>query len=300
MPGIADYELRIEDLQKTDATRAAELRAQESVWSRWPKNPIDSFVLARLLSEGLTPSKEAAAEKLCRRLYLDLTGLPPTPTELDAFLQSASLEIRKVQFSPLVDRLLASPRYGERMVWEWLDAARYADTNGYQGDPMRAMWYWRDWAIKALNENMPFDQFTIEQIAGDLLPEPADPGAADAAVSGAAAGFLEAESQHDRAHRHWLSSQPHDQWRRRPHRRGIARGLREGPRGDHRRRLARPDPHLLPLPRSQFDPILQREYYQLSAYFNSIEETGANDAGGLANPDHQLCLRRMSKRKSMR
>src|SRR5207244_6116854 len=91
------------------------------------------------------------------------------PEELDAFLADKSQDA----YERAVDRLLASPRYGERMVWEWLEAARYADTNGYQGDPTRAMWYWRDWAIGAFNANMPFDQFTIEQIAGDLLPEPA-------------------------------------------------------------------------------------------------------------------------------
>ena len=134
-------------------------------------NPIDAFVLARLAQEKLAPSPEAPPEKLCRRLYLDLTGLPPTPEELDAFLKSATSK-PQTAIESLVDKLLASPRYGERMVWEWLEAARYADTNGYQGDPTRAMWYWRDWAISAFNANMPFDKFTIEQIAGDLLPEP--------------------------------------------------------------------------------------------------------------------------------
>ena len=118
--------------------------------------------------KGCAPRPSAAKETLIRRVTLDLTGLPPTPEEVDAFLADASPDA----YETVVDRLLASPRYGERMVWDWLDAARYADTNGYQGDPTRAMWYWRDWVIDALNRNMPFDQFTIEQLAGDLLPEP--------------------------------------------------------------------------------------------------------------------------------
>src|SRR4029078_6634527 len=104
---------------------------------------------------------------LIRRVTLDLTGLPPTLAEVDAFLADRSPEA----YEKVVDRLLASPRYGERMAWEWLDAARYADTNGYQGDRTRTMWPWRDWVIRALNNNMPFDQFTIEQLAGDLLPD---------------------------------------------------------------------------------------------------------------------------------
>ena len=126
------------------------------------------YICARLEKDGLIPAPEAPKEKLLRRVTLDLTGLPPTADELDAFLADAAPDA----YEKAVDRLLASPRYGERMVWEWLDAARYADTNGYQGDPTRAMWYWRDWAINALNANMPFDQFTMEQIAGDLLPKP--------------------------------------------------------------------------------------------------------------------------------
>jgi len=132
----------------------------------WPKNPIDQFVLARLEKEKLNPAPEAAKETLIRRVTLDLTGLPPTPEEVDAFLADASPEA----YEKLVDRLLTSPRYGERMVWDWLDAARYADTNGYQGDQERSMWPWRDWAIRAHNENIPYDRFTVEQLAGDLLP----------------------------------------------------------------------------------------------------------------------------------
>jgi hypothetical protein len=132
----------------------------------WPSNPIDAFVLARLEREGLHPSPEADRPTLIRRVSLDLTGLPPTPAELEAFLGDTSHQA----WEHVVDRLLASPRYAERMATRWLDAARYADTHGYQSDGERSMWRWRDWVIDAFNRNMPFDQFTIEQIAGDMLP----------------------------------------------------------------------------------------------------------------------------------
>ena len=132
----------------------------------WLRNPIDRFVLARLEGEGLAPSPEADRATLLRRASLDLTGLPPTPGELAAFLNDDSPDA----YERAVDRLLGSPRYGERMAVEWLDAARYADTNGYQTDGERSMWRWRDWVIDAYNANMPFDRFTIEQLAGDMLP----------------------------------------------------------------------------------------------------------------------------------
>ena len=135
--------------------------------SGWSKNEIDHFVRARALATGLQPQSEAKRETLIRRVTLDLTGLPPTPEEIDAFLSDKSDDA----YEKLVDRLLASPRYGERMAWEWLDASRYADTDGFQGDPTRTMWPWRDWLVDALNDNMPFDQFTIEMLAGDLLPD---------------------------------------------------------------------------------------------------------------------------------
>jgi Protein of unknown function (DUF1553)/Protein of unknown function (DUF1549)/Concanavalin A-like lectin/glucanases superfamily/Planctomycete cytochrome C len=134
---------------------------------KWIKNPIDAFVLARLEKEGLVPSPEANPTKLIRRVTLDLTGLPPTPAEIDAFLNDTAPDA----YAKVVDRLLASPRYGERMAARWLDAARYADSNGYQYDAERVMWRWRDWVINAFNRNQPFNQFTLEQIAGDLLPK---------------------------------------------------------------------------------------------------------------------------------
>jgi hypothetical protein len=134
----------------------------------WVRNPIDAYILARLDREGLTPSPEADRTTPIRRVTLDLTGLPPTPAEVDAFLADSA----PGAYERVVDRLLASPRFGERMARPWLDAARYADTNGYQNDGDRTMWRWRDWVIDAYNRNLPFDQFTIEQLAGDMLSSP--------------------------------------------------------------------------------------------------------------------------------
>jgi hypothetical protein len=132
----------------------------------WPRNEIDYFVLARLEKEGLSPQPAADRARLIRRLSLDLIGLPPTIDEVDAFVADTSPDA----YEKVVDRLLASPRYGERWARPWLDIARYADTNGYEKDSKRSMWPYRDWVIAALNKNMPFDEFTIEQLAGDLLP----------------------------------------------------------------------------------------------------------------------------------
>jgi hypothetical protein len=134
----------------------------------WPRNPIDRFVLAELERNGIAPSPEADKPALLRRVTLDLIGLPPTPEQLDAFLADTAPEA----YERVVDRLLASPQYGERWARSWLDLARYADTNGHEKDNRRAIWKYRDWVIDALNRDMPFDQFTIEQIAGDMLPNP--------------------------------------------------------------------------------------------------------------------------------
>jgi uncharacterized protein DUF1553/uncharacterized protein DUF1549/cytochrome c len=132
----------------------------------WVRDGIDRFVLARLEKEGLEPSPEADRATWLRRASLDLAGLPPSIEELDAFLADATGDA----FERQVDRLLASPHYGERQAALWLDLARFADTNGYEKDARRSMWPWRDWVISAFNEDLPFDRFTIEQIAGDLLP----------------------------------------------------------------------------------------------------------------------------------
>jgi hypothetical protein len=130
------------------------------------RNPIDNFVLARLEKEGLVPSPPADKERLIRRVTFDLTGLPPTPREIDDFLKDQSPNA----YEKVIDRLLASPRFGERMAAEWLDVARYADTHGYQMDRFRPVWPYRDWVIAAFNRNLPFDQFVTWQLAGDLLP----------------------------------------------------------------------------------------------------------------------------------
>ena len=136
----------------------------------WVRNPVDSFVLARLDRERLDPSPEASRRTLIRRLSLDLTGLPPSVEDIRAFVT----DDRPDAYERLVDRLLESPHYGERMAQHWLDLARYADTNGYSIDGGRHMWLWRDWVIHAFNTNMPFDDFVIDQMAGDLLPEATD------------------------------------------------------------------------------------------------------------------------------
>jgi Protein of unknown function (DUF1549)/Protein of unknown function (DUF1553)/Planctomycete cytochrome C len=130
------------------------------------RNAIDAFILARLDREGLTPSPEADRATLLRRASLDLTGLPPTPEAVDSFIADRSSDAYEKQ----VDRLLASPHYGERWARRWLDVARYADTNGYEKDRPRSIWPYRDWVIGALNANLPFDRFTVEQLAGDMLP----------------------------------------------------------------------------------------------------------------------------------
>lgn len=134
----------------------------------WAQNEIDQFVLARLEREGLSPSEVAEPATLIRRVYLDLIGLPPSVEEVDAFVADPSSDALEA----IVDRLLESPRYGEKWARSWLDLARYSDSNGYQADQLRDMWAYRDWVIDALNADMPYDQFTIEQIAGDLLPNP--------------------------------------------------------------------------------------------------------------------------------
>ena len=132
----------------------------------WVRNPIDSFVLTKMEENKISPNPEADKPTLIKRLYADLIGLPPTPEEVNAFVYDHSADA----YEKVVDHLLASPHYGERMALEWLDAARYADSNGFQQDGDTYQWIWRDWVVKALNQDMPFDQFTVWQLAGDLLP----------------------------------------------------------------------------------------------------------------------------------
>jgi hypothetical protein len=146
----------------------------ETKQATWTRNDIDRFVLAKLEQVGLKPSPEADRATLIRRLHADLVGLPPTPEEVDAFVADPDPRA----YEKLVDHLLASPHYGERMALSWLDAARYADSNGFQQDGDTWQWIWRDWVVKALNADMPFDRFSTEQLAGDLLP----PAATDQAT----------------------------------------------------------------------------------------------------------------------
>jgi len=150
----------------------AEINAPEipNINDRPFRNPIDAFVVANLKREKLAPSPRADKTTLIRCVTLDLTGLPPTIEEVTAFLEDNLPDA----YERVVDRLLNSPAYGERMAWDWMEVARYADSNGYQSDAERTMWPWRDWVVKALNANMPYDQFTIWQLAGDLLPNATD------------------------------------------------------------------------------------------------------------------------------
>ena len=136
----------------------------------WPRNPVDHFVLSRLESEGLRPTQEPDRYTLIRRLSLDLTGLPPSPDEIHRYVEDESPQA----YEDLVDRLLESPHYGERWARVWMDLARYADTQGYEKDAHRTVWPWRDWVIQSLNDDMPYDQFTTEQLAGDLLSDASD------------------------------------------------------------------------------------------------------------------------------
>ena len=223
----------------------------------WGHNAIDNFILARLEKEGIKPSPEADARTLIRRVTLDLTGLPPTLTEVEDFTRAwdAAGAKREQVWGDLVDRLLASPRYGERMVLEWLDAARYSDTNGYQTDGTRAMWPWRDWVIDAFNKNMPFDQFTIEQIAGDMLPNATIP-------QKVATGFHRNHMLNGEGGRIAEESRVDYCVDRVDTTGAVWLGLTVGCGRCHEHK---------------YDPISQKEYYQLFAYWNSIAEVGGVD-----------------------
>ncbi len=159
-PPLPDLAAVLADVDPTESER----------WKIWPRNEIDHFVLERLARESLLPSPAADRYTLIRRVALDLTGLPPTLEQIDQFVNDDGPDA----YERLVNRLLDEPGYGEHWARLWLDLARYADSAGYADDPPRTIWAYRDWVIRALNDNMPFDQFTIEQLAGDLLPEPAE------------------------------------------------------------------------------------------------------------------------------
>ncbi|WP_146523416.1 PSD1 and planctomycete cytochrome C domain-containing protein [Stieleria varia] len=211
-------------------------------------NPIDHFIFDRLAREHLAPSKPAERTTLLRRVTLDLTGLPPTPSEISSFLADQSPDA----YEKVVDRLLASPHYGERMTLPWLDHARYADSNGYQSDGSRDMWAWRDWVIDAFNRNLPFDQFTIEQLAGDMLPN-----ATKKQII--ATGFNRNNRLNGEGGRivdEWFVETVID----RVETTGLTwLGLTFN--------CCRCHDH-------KYDPISQREFYQMFAYFNSVDESG--------------------------
>ena len=217
-------------------------------------HPIDGFLLQTLQKHSLAFSPEAPRETLIRRVTLDLTGLPPSPAEIDAFTADTSPDA----YGKVVDRLLASPRYGEHMAAQWLDLARYADSNGFQTDSSRVMWPWRDWVINAFNRNLPFNQFTIEQLAGDLLPEPnrdqlvATGFNRNTRLNGEGGRIVEewfAETVIDRVETTGLT------W--------MALTLNCCRCHDHK-----------------YDPISQKEFYQFFAWFNSNEESGVLDSEG--------------------
>jgi hypothetical protein len=224
----------------------------------WVRNDIDSFVLARLEQEGLSPSPEADRATLIRRLFLDLTGLPPSVREVDDFLNDKSDDA----YRKVVERLLASPHHGEHQARPWLDAARYADTNGYEKDQRRTIWAYRDWVIDAFNRDLPFDQFTIDQIAGDLLPKAT-------LEQRIATGF----------HRNTMTNT-------------------EGGVDDEEFRVAAVVDRVnttmevwmgttigcAQCHNHKFDPFTQKEYYQLLAFFNNTRDTGRNVAPTLAVP----------------
>jgi hypothetical protein len=216
----------------------------------WGRSPIDAFVLARLEKEKLTPSPEAPKEILLRRVSLDLTGLPPTPKEIDAFVADKSPDA----YAKVVDRLLASPQYGERWARLWLDLARYADTNGYEKDGRRSIWPYRDWVIDAYNRDMPFDEFTIEQIAGDMLPNATT-------AQKIASGFhrntmLNEEGGVDRDEQRWLTvvdrvSTTAQVW--------LGTTLQCAQCHNHK-----------------YDPFTMKEYYQFFAFFDHCDEPALN------------------------
>jgi hypothetical protein len=224
----------------------------------WVRDPLDRFILARLEREGLAPSPEADRPTLIRRVTLDLTGLPPTLAEVDAFLA----DTRHDAYERLVDRLLNSPRYGERMAIDWLDAARFADTHGYHIDSGRDMTRWREWVIAAFNRNLPFDRFTVEQIAGDLLP-----GASlDQKV---ASGFnrnhmitFEGGAIPEEYHTAYVVDRVNTTgtvW--------LGLTIACAQCHDHK-----------------YDPLTQKDFYRFYAFFNNVPESGLDGSKGNASP----------------
>lgn len=236
----------------------------------WGRNPIDRFILEKLQENGLNPNDEADKETLLRRVTLDLTGLLPSLEEIDAFLADESPKA----YEKVVDRLLASPHFGERMALRWLDLARYADSNGYSQDGLRIMWPWRDWVIKAFNENMSFDQFISWQIAGDKLPNATQ-------EQKLATGFLRNHRQNgeggivDEEYRVEYAAD------RTETAATVFLGLTL--------QCARCHDH-------KYDPISQEEYYQFFSFFNSVHETGITANDGNSGPEVVLSSKEVDER----
>ena len=215
---------------------------------KWARDPIDRFVLVRLEAEGLSPSKEAGPLRWLRRVTYDLTGLPPTPEEIDAFTTDKGGKA----YENVVDRLLASPHYGERMAVPWLDMARYADTYGFTVDGYRATWPWRDWVVQAFNDNLSYDQFLTWQVAGDLLPN----ATREQHLATAFSRLHRMNAEGGAIPEEWRNEGVAD----RLHTFGTAfMGMTF--------ECARCHDH-------RYDPIEQAEYYELFAFFNSIDESG--------------------------
>jgi hypothetical protein len=221
----------------------------------WPRNEIDNFILARLAQENLNPSPEADRSTLIRRLSLDLTGLPPSAEEVEAFVADKDPNA----YEKLVDRLLASPHFGERMALVWLDAARYADTNGFSIDGGRHMWLWRDWVINAFNTNMPYDQFLREQIAGDLLPKRTE-------AQLIATGF-----ERNNMNTHEGGTIPEENLTN--YNVDRVKTLSEAVLG---LTLGCAQCH-----NHKFDPLTQRDFYQMFAYFNTASDAGLDGNSGI-------------------
>jgi len=214
----------------------------------WPSNELDRFILAKLEAVVVAPSKQASRSALVRRLYLDLTGLPPSPEEALAFVQDDSPR----NYSRLIERLLASPYFGERQAQNWFDLARFADTSGYAADRTRNVWPYRDWVIAALNDNMPFDRFSIDQLAGDLVPN-ATP------EQRVASAF----------HRHSMQAKGNNPRKEEFRIKGIVDRLQATGRTWLGLTLECAECH-----DHKHDPISQREYYELFAIFNNVPHLG--------------------------
>ena len=216
--------------------------------SEWCNNELDRFVLSQLERQGMHPSTEADRETLIRRVTLDLTGLPPTLAEIDAFVADREAGA----FERVVDRLLQSERYGERMAVEWLDVARYADTYGYQNDRYRAMWPWRDWVVQAFNKNLPYDQFITWQIAGDLMPDATREQILATAFNRNHRQTNEGGSVEEEFRAEYVADRVNTFG-------AVFLGLTL--------ECCRCHDH-------KYDPLAQRDYYQLASFFNSIDESG--------------------------